>query len=63
MMIVDALHRNESCGCHLREESQTDDGEAVRNDEQVRVRRGVGVQGADQPAELHQSRSPSRRSR
>ena len=32
MMIVDALHRSESCGCHLREESQTRDGEARRDD-------------------------------
>ena len=29
----DALQRNESCGGHFREESQTPDGEALRNDE------------------------------
>jgi succinate dehydrogenase / fumarate reductase flavoprotein subunit len=29
----DALHRNESCGGHFREEFQTEDGEAKRNDE------------------------------
>jgi succinate dehydrogenase / fumarate reductase, flavoprotein subunit len=28
----DALHRNESCGGHFREEYQTEDGEAKRND-------------------------------
>jgi succinate dehydrogenase / fumarate reductase flavoprotein subunit len=28
----DALHRNESCGGHFREESQTEDGEAKRDD-------------------------------
>jgi succinate dehydrogenase / fumarate reductase flavoprotein subunit len=30
----DALHREESCGGHFREEYQTEDGEALRNDEQ-----------------------------
>ncbi len=32
LMAKDALQRNESCGCHLREEYQTEDGEALRND-------------------------------
>jgi succinate dehydrogenase / fumarate reductase flavoprotein subunit len=31
-MVFDALEREESCGCHLREESQTEDGEALRDD-------------------------------
>ncbi|MCB0653448.1 MAG: fumarate reductase/succinate dehydrogenase flavoprotein subunit [Saprospiraceae bacterium] len=30
---LDALHREESCGGHFREESQTDEGEALRDDE------------------------------
>ena len=30
--MVDALHRNESCGGHFREESQTEEGEAKRDD-------------------------------
>jgi succinate dehydrogenase / fumarate reductase flavoprotein subunit len=34
LMCVDALHRNESCGGHFREEFQTPEGEAKRNDEQ-----------------------------
>ncbi|RMF24547.1 MAG: fumarate reductase/succinate dehydrogenase flavoprotein subunit, partial [Bacteroidetes bacterium] len=34
LMCVDALHRNESCGGHFREEYQTDEGEALRNDEE-----------------------------
>jgi succinate dehydrogenase / fumarate reductase flavoprotein subunit len=34
VMAIDALHRTESCGCHFREESQTPDGEARRDDEQ-----------------------------
>ncbi|MDX1907679.1 MAG: fumarate reductase/succinate dehydrogenase flavoprotein subunit [Bacteroidia bacterium] len=33
LMIDDALHREESCGGHFREEYQTEDGEAARNDE------------------------------
>lgn len=34
LMCVDALQRNESCGAHFREEYQTEEGEAVRNDEE-----------------------------
>lgn len=33
LMAVDALHRNESCGGHFREEYQFEDGEAKRDDE------------------------------
>jgi succinate dehydrogenase / fumarate reductase flavoprotein subunit len=33
LMCLDALHRTESCGAHFREESQTPDGEALRDDE------------------------------
>jgi succinate dehydrogenase / fumarate reductase flavoprotein subunit len=32
LMCRDALERSESCGCHFREEFQTEDGEAKRND-------------------------------
>ncbi len=32
LMCIDALNRNESCGGHFREESQSDDGEAKRDD-------------------------------
>ena len=32
LMCYDALTRNESCGAHFREEFQTPDGEALRND-------------------------------
>jgi len=32
IMIRDALAREESCGCHLREESQTEENEAKRDD-------------------------------
>ncbi|SDD17126.1 fumarate reductase/succinate dehydrogenase flavoprotein subunit [Niabella drilacis] len=34
LMCMDALERNESCGGHFREESQTPDGEALRHDDQ-----------------------------
>ena len=34
LMAVDALDRKESCGAHFREEYQTEDGEAVRNDKE-----------------------------
>jgi len=33
LMCLDALDRNESCGAHFREEFQTPDGEALRDDE------------------------------
>lgn len=32
LMCIDALNRNESCGGHFREEYQTEDGEALRDD-------------------------------
>jgi len=34
LIVYDALMRDESCGCHFREEHQTLDGECQRNDEQ-----------------------------
>lgn len=33
LLALDALHRNESCGSHFREEYQTEEGEAKRDDE------------------------------
>jgi succinate dehydrogenase / fumarate reductase flavoprotein subunit len=33
LMCRDALDRDESCGCHFREEHQTSDGEVIRNDD------------------------------
>ena len=32
LMCIDALERNESCGGHFREEYQTEEGEALRDD-------------------------------
>ena len=43
LMCIDALHRRESCGGHFRGESQTEEGEALRNDDELRLCRGVGV--------------------
>jgi succinate dehydrogenase / fumarate reductase flavoprotein subunit len=34
LMAIDALHRRESCGGHFRAESQTEDGEAMRRDDE-----------------------------
>jgi succinate dehydrogenase / fumarate reductase, flavoprotein subunit len=34
LMALDALQREESCGCHLREEYQSEEGEAIRNDDE-----------------------------
>ena len=34
LMCKDALNRKESCGGHFREESQTEDGEALRHDDE-----------------------------
>jgi succinate dehydrogenase / fumarate reductase flavoprotein subunit len=34
LMVRDALERAESCGGHFREESQTEEGEALRNDDE-----------------------------
>ena len=34
LMCIDALHRRESCGGHFRAESQTEDGEALRQDDE-----------------------------
>jgi len=33
LMVIDALHRRESCGGHFREEHQTEEGEALRDDQ------------------------------
>ena len=43
LMCRDALERNESCGGHFREESQTDEGEALRRDDEFSFVVGLGV--------------------
>ena len=53
LMCRDALHREESCGGHFRVEHQTEDGEALRDDDQLRLRGGVGVDGRPASPVLH----------
>lgn len=53
LMVTDALHRKESCGGHFREESQTDEGEALRNDEEFAYAAAWEFQGVDKEATLH----------
>jgi len=52
-MIRDALAREESCGCHLREESQTEEGEALRDDENYSHVSIWEYKGDEQPPEMH----------
>ncbi len=52
LMARDALHREESCGGHFREEHQTEEGEAKRDDDQFAYVAAWGYQGIDQPPEL-----------
>ncbi|HNH34036.1 MAG TPA: succinate dehydrogenase (quinone) flavoprotein subunit, partial [bacterium] len=47
LMAMDALQREESCGGHFREEHQTPDGEAKRNDEQFAYVAAWEYAGAD----------------
>ena len=53
LMIDDALDRTESCGGHFREESQTPEGEALRNDELYAYVAAWAYKGDQQPEELH----------
>jgi succinate dehydrogenase / fumarate reductase flavoprotein subunit len=53
LLALDALHREESCGGHFREESQTPDGEALRNDDQYAYAAAWEFKGVGQPPELH----------
>ena len=49
LMVHDALNRQESCGCHLREEFQTHEGEALRNDSDFSYVAAWQSQGDDTP--------------
>lgn len=49
----DALNRNESCGGHFREEFQTEEGEALRDDENFRFVSAWEYKGAPKDAVLH----------
>lgn len=53
LMVDDALHRNESCGGHFREEYQTEDGEAKRDDENYSYVAAWEYKGDGQAENLH----------
>ncbi len=53
LMVLDALQREESCGCHLREESETEEHEAKRDDEKYSYVSAWEHRGENQTAELH----------
>ena len=53
LMCLDALHREESCGGHFREESQTPDGEAARDDERFSYAAAWEFTGVGEPPVLH----------
>ncbi len=54
MLAFDALMREESCGGHFREEYQTEDGEALRDDERFAYVAAWEFKGTDQFPQLHQ---------
>ncbi|MCW2961787.1 MAG: succinate dehydrogenase or fumarate reductase, flavoprotein subunit [Thermoleophilia bacterium] len=53
LMCIDALDRRESCGGHFRAESQTEDGEAMRDDENFAYVAAWGYGGEDGKPILH----------
>src|SRR5256714_1700848 len=53
LMCLDALERNESCGGHFREEYQTPEGEALRDDANYSYAAAWEYQGPEAPPVLH----------
>jgi succinate dehydrogenase / fumarate reductase flavoprotein subunit len=53
LMVDDALARRESCGGHFRVESQTEEGEALRNDDEFAYVAAWEYTGDNQPEVLH----------
>jgi len=53
LLCLDALNRKESCGAHFREESQTDTGEAQRDDDHYSYVAAWEYKGDGQEHELH----------
>jgi succinate dehydrogenase flavoprotein subunit len=53
VLTLDARHRTESCGGHFREESQTPDGEALRDDANFTYVAAWEFQGKGKPPSLH----------
>ncbi|MCR6638201.1 MAG: fumarate reductase/succinate dehydrogenase flavoprotein subunit [Sporocytophaga sp.] len=53
LMVEDALNRNESCGGHFREEYQTEENEAKRDDDNYAYVAAWEFKGEDKAEELH----------
>jgi succinate dehydrogenase / fumarate reductase flavoprotein subunit len=53
LLVTDALNRKESCGAHFREEFQTPDGEAMRNDEEFAYVAAWEYKGEGKPPVMH----------
>ncbi len=53
LLVNDALARKESCGAHFREEYQTPEGEALRNDDEFAYVAAWEYAGEGKPAILH----------
>jgi succinate dehydrogenase flavoprotein subunit len=53
LLALDALHRRESCGGHFREESQTPDGEALRDDANFTYAAAWEFTGVGRQPQLH----------
>jgi succinate dehydrogenase / fumarate reductase flavoprotein subunit len=53
LMVRDSLHRKESCGGHFREESQTADGEALRDDANFSYVAAWEYKGPKEASEMH----------
>jgi len=53
LLVTDAVNRKESCGAHFREEYQTPDGEALRNDDEFTYVAAWEYSGESNPHILH----------
>jgi len=53
LMCIDALHRRESCGGHFRAESRTEEGEAMRHDDEYAYVAAWEFTGVSKPPVLH----------
>jgi succinate dehydrogenase / fumarate reductase, flavoprotein subunit len=53
LMVEDALQREESCGCHFREEFETEEGEPKRDDNRFSFVSGWEFQGEGKTPRLH----------
>lgn len=53
LLVTDALNRRESCGAHFREEFQTPEGEALRNDDEFAYVAAWEFAGEGKPHILH----------